>query len=144
MPGLKRKLTRVDFQQLADDRLVDAKALLAAGRAVAAYYMAGYAVECALKACIAKTIGQYEFPDKDFGRSVHTHDLPSLVRLAGVDRDFQEARTTDPALGANWGVVANWTETVRYYGASQEEAQALIDALLDADHGVLAWIQQHW
>jgi len=29
-----------------------------------AYYLAGYAVECAIKACIAKGTRRYEFPDK--------------------------------------------------------------------------------
>ena len=47
-------LTRSDFQQLADVRAAEAAALLAAGRWDGAYYLAGYAVECALKACVAK------------------------------------------------------------------------------------------
>jgi HEPN domain-containing protein len=47
-------MNRADFQQLAELRLQDAEALLQAGRYEAAYYLAGYAIECALKACIAK------------------------------------------------------------------------------------------
>ena len=45
---------RSDFQKLAEDRIADAGALFEAHRYDAAYYLAGYAVECALKACIAK------------------------------------------------------------------------------------------
>jgi hypothetical protein len=38
-----------ELRQLAQDRILDAKALLAARRWSGAYYLAGYAVECALK-----------------------------------------------------------------------------------------------
>jgi HEPN domain-containing protein len=54
-------MTRWDLQKLAEDRLLDAEALLAAGRWSAAYYLAGYAVECAIKACIAKLVQEYDF-----------------------------------------------------------------------------------
>ena len=47
-------MNRRDLQQLADDRVLDAEALLNAGRWAAAYYLSGYAVECALKARIAR------------------------------------------------------------------------------------------
>ena len=46
-------MNRADFQRLADVRIDEAGVLLAAGRWSGAYYLAGYAVECALKACIA-------------------------------------------------------------------------------------------
>jgi HEPN domain-containing protein len=47
-------MTRKDLQKLAAIRLKEAKLLLAANAPDGAYYLAGYAVECALKACIAK------------------------------------------------------------------------------------------
>lgn len=50
-------LTRKDFQTLAEDRLADAQTLLKTqSNWSGAYYISGYAVECALKACICKTI----------------------------------------------------------------------------------------
>lgn len=45
---------RKDFQDLAMVRVREAEMLLAAGLFDGAYYLAGLAVECALKACIAK------------------------------------------------------------------------------------------
>jgi hypothetical protein len=45
-------MNRSDLQTLTDMRLLDAQALLAAGRWKFAYYAAGYAVECALKSCV--------------------------------------------------------------------------------------------
>jgi HEPN domain-containing protein len=48
-------MNRTDFQEIAELRLKESKALLATGFAEGAYYLAGYAVECALKSCIAKS-----------------------------------------------------------------------------------------
>ncbi len=40
-------VNRAELQQLAEDRILDAQALLAVNRWSGAYYLAGYAVECA-------------------------------------------------------------------------------------------------
>jgi HEPN domain-containing protein len=47
-------MTQTDLQRLSRLRIRDAKILLKNGAHESAYYLAGYAVECALKACIAK------------------------------------------------------------------------------------------
>jgi HEPN domain-containing protein len=47
-------MTRRDFQALSATRLREARALLKTGNPEGAYYLAGYAIECALKACVAK------------------------------------------------------------------------------------------
>jgi len=57
-------MTRNDFKELAEVRIDEANALLSAGKYDGAYYLAGYAVECALKACIAKLTNEYDFPPK--------------------------------------------------------------------------------
>jgi hypothetical protein len=57
-------MNRTDFQQLAELRLREAEALLAAGLPDGAYHLAGYSVECALKACIAKRTQLHDFPEK--------------------------------------------------------------------------------
>ena len=48
------------------------------------YYLCGYAVECALKACIAKATQRSEFPDLDKVKASYTHDLTVLVKKAGL------------------------------------------------------------
>jgi hypothetical protein len=55
---------RRDFKALADLRAEEAGILLAERKTQGAYYLAGYAVECALKACIAKKTKRFEFPPK--------------------------------------------------------------------------------
>jgi HEPN domain-containing protein len=54
-------VNRSDFQQLAEDHLRHAKALLDAQLYSGAYYMCGYVAECALKACICKRTNQNDF-----------------------------------------------------------------------------------
>jgi hypothetical protein len=57
-------MNRNDFQQLADVRIDEALALLGQGKFDGAYYLAGYAVECGLKACIARLTSQDDYPPK--------------------------------------------------------------------------------
>ena len=88
-------MDRAGWQQLADDRVADAKALLDPGRWGCAYYVAGYAVECALKACIAKLMKSEEFPDKTFAEKCWTHNLAQLLALAGLKADLDAAMQAD-------------------------------------------------
>ena len=66
-------LTRHDLQQLARLRLDDALFLQQVGRSSSAYYLAGYAVELALKACIAKLFQPDVIPDRAFVNAIYTH-----------------------------------------------------------------------
>src|SRR5688572_16642943 len=71
------EVTRVEWQQLAERWLVDAKRLLDDHRWSAAYYLAGYAVECGLKACILKRVGatpELIFDERKFSERCWTHD----------------------------------------------------------------------
>jgi len=57
-------INRQKLQELALMRIAEAKVLFNASHFAGAYYLAGYAIECGLKACIAKTVNQYDFPSK--------------------------------------------------------------------------------
>jgi HEPN domain-containing protein len=56
-------LTKNDLETLAQIRLDDATFLLAHGRASSVYYLAGYAIELSLKACISKLLRADAIPD---------------------------------------------------------------------------------
>jgi hypothetical protein len=137
-------VNRAELQQLAKDRILDAKALLAARRWAGAYYLAGYAVECALKACIAKLMKSEEFPDKNFAEKCWTHDIEKLLVLSGLKAARDADSQADADLSANWGIVKDWSESSRYARTTKAEAQALYDAITDAKHGVLSWIKSRW
>jgi hypothetical protein len=127
------------------DRLRDAKALLQAGRWAGAYYVAGYAVECALKSCvIAYVMKTDQFPEKRFSEQCWTHNLMQLLALAGLKDTLAIDAAADPDLYANWAFVRDWTESSRYDRKTRIEARKLYDAITDKRHGVLAWIRSHW
>jgi HEPN domain-containing protein len=137
-------VTRSEFQQLADVRIDEAGVLLAAGKWDGAYYLAGYAVECALKACIAKLTKADDFPDKDRAAKAWTHKLDELITVADLRATRLAQETADPDFAKNWDAVKKWNEGVRYERKSDAEARALHDAIADPAHGVLTWIKRHW
>ena len=111
-----------------------------------AYYLAGYAAECALKACFIRARND-EFPDRqsrDRENDPYTHDLKRLLRLARLETPLNLARDIDTALSTNWNAVVLWTEESRYALNTSLGAQGLIDALEDPDHGVLQWLRTYW
>jgi hypothetical protein len=83
-------MNRADFQALTDERSDDADALLKSARYGCAYYIAGYAVECALKVVIADRTKEGDFPPKD-SRKYYPHDLRELLGLAGLQSAFEAA-----------------------------------------------------
>lgn len=137
--------TRVDFQQLAETRLEEAKVLLDAGKWDGAYYLAGYAVEVALKACIIKLLLTTDaFPEKKFSERCYTHDLGELLGLAGLKAVWTASTAADPLLSSNWGDAKEWSEQKRYERMTKDEAEKLYNAVADGAHGVLQWIKTQW
>jgi hypothetical protein len=83
-------MNRAEFQKLSDLRLHESKALLTAGLPQGAYYLAGYAVECALKACIAKRTGYSELDAALKNVGIRFPGLPP-VALLPMKRPFIQA-----------------------------------------------------
>lgn len=113
-------MNRSDLKKLAVMRLSDAKALLKTRRNNAgAYYIAGYTVECAIKACIAKKQGQYPFPEfikeNDLRAKYYTHSLEILIKTADLQSRLDSERNTNADFNRNWRLVSTtWDETYRY------------------------------
>jgi HEPN domain-containing protein len=138
-------MNRTDLQDITEIRLRDTKALLDNGCYQGAYYLSGYAIECGLKACIAKQTKQHDFPDRKIVNQSYTHDIESLFRVAGLWDLFRTDVDSDSNLEVNWNVVKDWNEETRYdKGIPEEMAKDLYAAIIDQQHGVLQWIKQHW
>jgi HEPN domain-containing protein len=135
---------RREFQQLSNVRLKEARALLKIGLSDGAYYLAGYAVEFALKACIAKGTRRYEFPDKGRVVSSYSHVLKELVGVARLEGARRDRARTDPDFETNWNIARLWSEESRYKRHTMESAEELIKAVGENHHGVIAWIKLHW
>lgn len=138
-------MTRSDLRKLTRIRLREARILLRNRCYEGAYYLAGYAVECAIKACIAKRVRRFEFPDKKIAIESHTHDLKKLLGAADIRRYHETAVRIDPDLAAGWEILEDWSEQARYEVlVTRKEAEALYAAIVDRKHGVLAWVKQYW
>jgi hypothetical protein len=140
-----RAMDRAHLRRLARDRILDAKGLLAAGRWGGAYYLAGYAVECGLKACIITRLLQSDqFPERRFSEQCWSHNLVQLLGLAGLEAALAADAAANPDLLANWGTVKDWNESSRYERKTRAEARRLYEAIADKKHGVLSWIKRRW
>ena len=138
-------MNRLEFRQLAEDRIADAAILLAAGRWSGAYYLAGYALECGLKACVAKLTNQDDFPrERKFVEECYTHDLEKLLRSAGLKAALDADILTNAAFAINWDNAKDWEETSRYEQKTQAEADGLYHAISNHPDGVLPWIRIRW
>jgi hypothetical protein len=137
-------MNRSDLQRLANTRIREAKILFAAGEYSGAYYLAGYAVECALKACIAKATQQHDFPDKDRALKSYSHKPLELMKVAGLYDEFELSQRSNQLLATSWTFVTEWSEQSRYESWSEAEATALLISVSRPETGVLPWIEMHW
>ncbi len=136
-------MNRQDLQNLALTRLEEVEVLLNNHKYSGAYYLSGYVIECALKACIAKQTQEFDFPDKKTVMDSYTHDLEKLVKVAKLDKELKSL-LDDPNFSLGWLEVRDWSEESRYQIHSQQKALDIYLAITDPTHGVLQWLQQHY
>ena len=137
-------MNRTELKAVAAMRIDEAKTLLDAGHFSGAYYLVGYSVECALKACVARKVRRGDFPDKKLANEAYIHDLDKLVAVAGLKRAFEADRRANPSLEVNWAIVKDWTVETRYeVGISSAQADDLYSACVGRN-GVLPWVKRRW
>ena len=139
-------MTRAEWQALASEWVGDASALLEKQRWGGAYHVAGYAVECALKACLLKQVeADPGLIFEPLGNNCRTHELPKLLILAGLEAAKQAADLANPSLLANWKIVSVWTASPRYNRRKDEKtAREIFKAVVDPKDGVLPWLMTLW
>jgi HEPN domain-containing protein len=138
-------MDRAKLQQLTELRLRDAEALLAAGQWDAAYYLMGYCVECALKACVAKQFRQHEVPDKKLVNTFYTHRLEEFLTISGVKSEMETHANTDSSFEINWNTARDWNEAARYeVGITEAFARGMYDAVTNTASGILPWLKTQW
>ena len=131
--------SRDDFKELIDLRMAEAKLLLDGGSWDGAYYLAGYAVEFALKICmIAQLMKSDAYPEKRQLEQYYRHTLADLLKGAQLDDQL----SADAGLQASWKTVKQWNEQSRYQtGRTEEDAKGLYKAI---EKEVLPWIKRQW
>ena len=134
-------MMREEFQQLADLRAEEAAVLAENGKEQGAYYLAGFAIECALKACIAKKFKQYQYPPRAASQ-YYEHNLDVLLQLADLRRELENEMRRSPQFEKNWETVHDWDVEKRYAATGLKGAE-MLTAVNSAD-GVLLWLKRFW
>ncbi|MEE9391145.1 MAG: DNA-binding protein [Planctomycetota bacterium] len=138
-------MNRETLKKLSSLRIKESRCLQTAGMNAGAYYLCGYAIECALKARIAKNTRRHDFPDKDLAHQAYTHSLEKLIGLAGLREEFEKDMKTQPQLQLNWMVVKDWSERSRYDSQiTRALAKDMYSASVSRKHGVLTWVKKSW
>ena len=138
-------MNRADLQEISSLRVEEARVLLRNGYYSGAYYLIGYAVECALKACISKQIRRYDFPNRKLVNDSYTHDLERLLGVSGLKEELDSESAGNQALEENWSIVKDWSEQSRYRSDIPEnEARDLFSAVTARRNGVLSWLMRWW
>ena len=137
-------MNSADFHKLTEIRIKEAKVLLDRKCYEGAYYLAGYAVECALKACIAKKTQAHDFPPQD-AKSFYTHDLVTLLSKADLNSLRQAREQKLVKFRFNWAVVKDWKTVTRYdHQIDAKRARDLYHAITNVRYGVLPWLKKYW
>ena len=138
-------MNRSDFHQLAELRVQEAEVLLTQGFFDGAYYLLGYAVENAFKACIAKQTNQHDFPpDRKTIEAIYQHDPKKLLKASGLELEYQKEVLASTAFADNWKIVQVWSEKSRYQiGRSAAEINDFYSAVVSKE-GVLTWLKKYW
>ena len=128
-------------------RMVDAKTLFDGRRWRGSMYLAGYAVECLLKAKLMRMFGcrnlgalEEELQRKKLLPSnftVFTHQLELLLRLTGAAARLRQ----DQTLWQTFNRVNNWVPAWRYSADLSDEKRAL--DFKDAVDRILGWIENN-
>ena len=114
-------MNRSSFQELAELRVKEAEVLLNQKFFDGAYYLLGYAVECAFKACIAKKTQQFDFPpDRKTVEAIYQHLPANLLKVSGLVNEHKLEIEANEAFANNWKVVQNWSEQFRYKAGMSE------------------------
>ena len=76
----------------------------------------------------------------------YSHDLRKLVKVAGLEVQFDQDIIKDPAssLALNWQTAKDWSEAARYGTTSEVKAHEMYETVAGSNDGILPWIRRHW
>lgn len=138
-------MNRSQLQEVSRLKQKEAAALIKSGCFSGAYYLLGFSIETALKACIAKKVSRFDFPDKEFTSKTHTHDPEQLLRLAGLELQLKAEMQINSSLQLNWAVAKDWKVSSRYEtNFSELDVKEFYSACTARKNGILPWIRTRW
>jgi len=110
--------------EASKERLQDAKALFKVKRYGGAVYLAGYVIECLLKAVICEYLRVKQLPNQ-----YTVHNLESLLAACGL----KDTLRASPMLAKYFDVILEWTVTMRYRGSivRADDARKFMEAVTE-------------
>jgi len=139
-------MTRTGLRELSRLRLREAEALYRAHLYDGCVYLAGYAIELALKARICRVLRVKEYPlSGEIGRTFKIHSLDELKVLAGLSGEIDVNK--NKALFDNWSRAVEWDPEQRYDAPGKYDAGkagAILDSLTAKPNGVFTWLSLRW
>jgi hypothetical protein len=138
-------MNRLDFQRLSELRLKEGQILLSEELFDGAYYLLGYALECAFKACISKQTKEHDFPpDRRAVEAMYKHRASELLKASTLQHEHEKAKQANPVFADSWKTVEVWSEQSRYQtGKSKNEVADFLSAMV-GEEGVLTWLKKFW
>ena len=142
-------LDAIELRKIADNHLKAAELSFAAGLYENAIYVGGYCIECLLKAKICDHLELDHlfdpiFEKKEMAKQFKTHDLVTLLYLAGFKKKLLTEQASNLDLSSYWDYLCkNWSEQVRYdiIGCkTRDEAEFFLEAINHPLNGVKQWI----
>ena len=132
--GLPKAREARSFYRCAMQRFEDAEYLLEAGRTTGAVYLAGYGVECILKALIIDSAakGSREDISASF-RGARAHDFEWLKALYVSNRGANFPRPVREC----FVLVSTWSTDFRYRAGSVNTKDSV--EFLEAANGIIIW-----
>ncbi len=94
-------VSRVELHHLSDAKIKDARLLFEHERWANAFYLAGYSVELALKACATRQFIAEALPDKKLVDALYTHQFDKLMGAAGLRAELRAREDADSIFSEN-------------------------------------------
>lgn len=134
----EKLITSTELLDLARARRKEAGLLFDAGQYATAMYLAGYSVECLLKAAICRAL------DWDWLLGTFkTHDLEGLLLYSGLDRKLR----ADPQVLRSFSrLKSQWPGNLRYQQPASIDrlrADQFLKSVSDPKIGVATWLQNN-
>lgn len=139
--------SRDQLRTISKTRFKEVKILYQNNLFDGAKYLAGYAVETALKARVCKILDS-DYPETgEISKSFLTHKFDTLVKLGGLQKTLDNELSSNVNFKTNWSLATSWSEILRYnpIGTSTKTDVAdIINALEDKKNGILTWLIKRW
>jgi len=138
-------VNRDNFILLSNRYMESAEELYKAGKYEVAYYLAGYSVECLIKAVICTKIGPNEFPAKNADKTHYIHDIKKLVETAGLEKELEYDCKRNQGLEKSYMLLKDWDpKSLRYDSSriSEEIANNYFEAIKDKE-GLVLWLNKY-